>query len=524
MKKALTIKSALSVLCILAMLLSLLVSCGSETTLTVEEQLKRAPQMAAQAAEGWDYVGNVSKALNGGAVTVCIEPGKSYTGDYKNASLSLKAFSDLENKAGAFELLFKGTKDYLAKAYVDDKAVILKSEDLLGGSYGMPVDGVGDLLSSLLLANNEGKIVSSDGGIVVGDEFEQISGEGGADVAGMIVSTLLPYADKIDELENKYSLIILNTLFEKKALSMETAEVSVLDENVKASLVKVTLTKEDVVAIVADVAESAKTDATVKEIVKAIAEKAGEEVTDEEIVKGIDDGVKEIGEALEKVTLNFLINAYLNKNNGALSCLDINGTVEVEGKKAEIAFKLELGKTFEKFEGFRLTMSVKQGEEETETVVLSLKVLEDTEENFKIKFEGSIPDTDMPEMQFEHNRKNGEYTLSLTVPADEESPLGSAAQTITISGNLTKTEKQVVLTIESIGFSGLTISLFKITITVDAEATCEKETEYTDISTLTDEQRAAIGEKVSSSPMITEIGEFFTSMLGMFLGGGTFGF
>ena len=443
-----------------------ILSCVSCTAVESPKVLfQKAVSRTVNSYEKIEAADVAKKVVSGGSFEIKAEDLK--LDDETKAEGSALFYANSSKKTGAVVLNAKiGDETYDAAVYASTKSVVAQSAKLFGSNvYGVNIQkAVENFKKSVFY-------------------FESDSDNALPESASEEILNALQQLKDTDAIEkdgkklyDKYLKKLYKLCGDNAEFTKENTDADVLGESVSSTLLTVKLTNESISKIVSDFWKDAKSDKALKSfisdrLIPLLADKY-EDVGD--LYDDIDSEVEDIVEDLEDADITITLKYYLNKSSGAIMKASL--TVKQGNNKA--TYGVELGRTFKKFEGFRVT--IKSGNSDTESIWV--KVTSDTKEELKI----SVIATDsfkIPEITLKYTKADGNIKITIPGGYDGDTVI---KLTYTKSGS-THTFLLNSITVDDEKFELPFGGKYSVIVNTKAKAPSAP-SKYTDILTMTDEK------------------------------------
>lgn len=241
-------------------------------------------------------------------------------------------------------------------------------------------------------------------------ELLEITEEDIAEIKNVISST----ADSADAnyITEKLAEIYKNATKDNLTITKSNEKITVDGTEIKANVIKMDLTSENLIAIIKKAVEEIKADEKLCTIINTAAATLVATSSDADVIAELEKALEEVYAEIEEFGLVATARCCISK--GYLVLADLAVTADGKTANASLSFgadpskanKIELSVTFDK-----------------QTAVVAWVVDENTADNYKAHLEISVPmdlsmsSVTLKPMSFEYSKKNGNFALSIEIPS-----------------------------------------------------------------------------------------------------------
>lgn len=435
----------------------------------------------------WEVIDDV---LNGGSIEVSMNTDEISDG-YLDMDVVAKLYTNLADKEFAvYANADVNGSELSATAWVDEKDIVVECKDFLDEIYGLNLEDLEENLEDAYLLEMMG--IDSDELI----EMMELSSETGIDE-----KTLRALEKDLSKLLKKTIKQFGKSLNEHAEIEKGKEELDFNGEEVNAKTIEISLTGEELVEVVCEVAEYLRDSKDLEalldeyaETVEAYFEAMGQEIDVDVIIDEIYEALDEIVEEAEDFDdaddYEFCVVAYLN--SGYLVGFDFSIT---EDDEEEGCISVRMGPTLKELKEFRITLDA-----DDDGFDAAYTVEKDDSEEYEAKFKLKEGKEVVGSASISWDKKSGDYeckfehTYSYYDWWDEEQYTDT--DEYSVSGTFLKEKGCYDLEIEDVAFDGDEYAL-DICICFDpSDKQPSKPRKYIDILTIDEDDLSDLQEDI----------------------------
>lgn len=444
----------------------------------------KGAQKTVESVESVELVTVLDEILNGGSIEVSMNT-EGVSEGYLDMDVVAKLYMDLKESKLAFyaNAAMDGSDLADATLWVDEKDIVVASENLLDESYGIDLKKLEEnLVDSAILD-------------LIGIEPEDLE-------EMMLMSSETQIDEKTLKALEKDATALLEkvvkqfgkSLKEYAEIEKDKKEVNFNGEKVKAKTVNVMIEGDQLAEVIYELAEylydSKDLEALLEDytdIIVTYMAAAGEEVEADDMIDavyealdGILDNIDDISDEMEDIEFNVV--AYLN--SGCLIGVDF----AVEEDSEEMAVSVMAGPTLADLKEFRVTIE-EYGEKTTLVYAVDANDSKEYEASLKVREDGKV----VTSASIVWDKKAGDYKCKMEQLSydwwDEEEYM----EKYTVSGNLLAEKDCYNLEIKKVEYDGEEIKP-DISICLDCSDKQPSKPKYVEVLTMDEEDLLELAE------------------------------
>lgn len=406
-----------SVLLLLGAAMLMAVSCSASIA-SPETLFEEAVEKTFEKVAEWDIPKMLLSAMNGGSVKVTYE-------DEDAGENIFKLYTDVQNNRYYLDVDMKDTEllndPLTAGVYLDQNKLVVNSQELLGGAYGVDFKNAVDEMKNSVFAPDSNSDYEMDPFV-----YYQI-------VAYLEIMNSDAFdSEKVQKLREKARDCFMTSIKNNATFTKEDETVEVLGEDIDAVLVTVSMDDEIIINAVKETWDMLKNDPTFKDLLESsiyLKPIGNQGIVDEDIygiydqeepddevnetdrmIEEIEDAINDLEETLNGCSLTLKL--YFNNRQSTLMRVDIKVSVEVDDTREKAYVYIELGNTLSSFEGLKITANATEdGKYVNDPVVIEVKVT-DTDSRYKLTI--TTENFDDLDCTLKYSKSSGAFDLYIS--------------------------------------------------------------------------------------------------------------
>jgi len=446
----------------------------------------KGAQKTAESVGDVELVSVLDEILNGGSIEVSLNT-EGVSEGLLDMDVVAKLYLDLKESKLAFyaNAAMDGSDLADATVWVDEKDIVVASENLLDENYGISLKKLEENLTDSAILD----IIGIDPEDL--EEMMQMSSE--AQIDEKTVKALEEDATKLLE---KVIKQFSKSVTEYAEIEKGKKEVNFNGEKVKAKTVDVKIDGDQLAEVIYEVAEflyeSKDMEALLEDytdLMTTYLAATGEEIDAEDIIDEVYEALDEILDNIDDISdemedIEFNVVAYLN--SGCLIGMDF----AMEEDSEEVAVSVMAGPTLADMKEFRVTIE-EYGDKTTLVYAVDANDSKEYNASLKVREDGKV----VTSASITWDKKAGDYKckmeqLSYDWWDDEE-----YMEEYTVSGSLLAEKDCYNLEIKKVGYDGEEIKP-GISICVDLSDKQPSKPKYVEVLTMDEEELLELGEDI----------------------------
>ena len=312
-----------------------------------------------------------------------------------------------------------------AGVYLDQNKLVVNSQELLGGAYGVDFKNAVDEMKNSVFAPDSHSDYEMDPFV-----YYQI-------VAYLEIMNSDAFdSEKVQKLRDKARDCFMTSIKNNATFTKDDETVEVLGEDIDAVLVTVSMDDEIIINAVEETWDMLKNDPTFKDLLESyfyLKPIGNQGIVDEDIygiydheepdvepddeanetdrmIEDIEDAINDLEETLNGCSLTLKL--YFNNRQSTLMRVDFKVSVEVDDTREKAYVYIELGNTLSSFEGLRITANATEdGKYVNDPVVIEVKVT-DTDSRYKLTI--TTENFDDLDCTLKYSKSSGSFDLYIS--------------------------------------------------------------------------------------------------------------